>query len=253
MRFTQAHIMKLSDPAAEAARKVHETQIRELQDQARELGTAGGRLLGVQILTGSGTYTPTPGTMTVDVEGVACGGGGGGGQGVNGCGGGGTSGAYFRKRIDSNGRGIRGGAYSAPTTGGAGGAATGGVGSTGSNATIVINGITYTLKGGPGGGGMPAPAGTTFAGPGSIASGSSTGDLGAPFQGGGTEGIFLSGSFGTSGDGGSCPLGAGGRLRSTADPGTGNPGQGYGGGGGGGQNGAGGSGAPAVWIVKEYN
>lgn len=219
--------------------------------QTQVTATGGGRLLAVQTITGSGTYVPTPGTMAVDLEGVACGGGGGGGQGVNGCGAGGTSGSYFIKRITSD-QPITGGAYSAPTVGGAAGSGAGGNGGAGPDATLVIQGVTYTLKGGPGGGGMPAPPGTTFTSPGGTVGGSSTGDV-PTSQDNGAPGMFLSGSFGIAGEGGASPLGAGGTPSSTASPGAGGNGQGFGGGGGGGSNGAGGVGAGAGWIIKEYS
>ena len=56
---------------------------------------APGRLIGVQVLTGSGTYTPTTGTSFVIIEALAAGGGGGAASTDNTIGGGGCAGGYI--------------------------------------------------------------------------------------------------------------------------------------------------------------
>ena len=115
---------------------------------AMQLGQATGRLLNVQVITSSGTYTPTTGTNSVVVEAV---GGGGGSGGVpatsstqSGISGQGAPGAYAKARYTSGFSGVSvtiGAGGTAGTTSTAGG--TGGTTSFGALLTC------------PGGGGSP--------------------------------------------------------------------------------------------------
>jgi len=133
---------------------------------AMQLGQATGRLLNVQVLTSSGTYTPTSGTTSVVVEAV---GGGGGSGGVpatsstqSGISGPGAPGSYAKARYTSSFSGVTvtiGSGGTAGTTSTAGGA--GGTTSFGALLTC------------PGGGGSPfgsASATTGNASSGSAAS-----------------------------------------------------------------------------------
>ncbi len=120
---------------------------RVLGGAASGASVASGGLLGVQILSGAGTYTPTPGTAAIIVEGW---GGGGGGSGVANAnvnevnlGGGGGGGGYGFKRLTS---GFAGLAYSVGA-GGTGGAAGNNAGQPGGATTFG----SYSAPGGLGG------------------------------------------------------------------------------------------------------
>ena len=119
---------------------------------------AGMTRLGRQTFTGSGTYTPTTGTRAVLLRMVAGGGGGGGAAGGTGssAGGGGASGVFGEKWISSA-TALTGGTVTIGAAG-TGGANTGADGGTGGDTTVVINGITYIVKGGGGGSGDTAAA-----------------------------------------------------------------------------------------------
>lgn len=218
--------------------------------------------IGHQLFTGSGTYTPTSGTKAVRLRMVGGGGGGGGVTGAIGnigAGGGGASGQYVEAWLDPS-AAITGGAVTIGSAG-AGGGTTPSAGGTGGDTTVVIQGTTFTAKGGQGGAAMNAGSalGTvlggdhvtgTFASGGTFAGVASDTDAGEP----GGVGVRLSGAEGYSGSGGGNPLGAGGQGRITQ--GTGNTGRGYGAGGGGARSSTaaqtGGLGRQGVIIIEEY-
>jgi hypothetical protein len=217
-----------------------------------------GALLGRQIITASGTYTPTAGTKRVRLRGTGAGGGGGGaaGGGNSASAGGGASGAAIDQWIDGGNTAITGGAVVVGAAG-AGGAAGANTGGTGGDSTIAINGVTYTAKGGTGGIGGSNTAGQALAHGGVVQSGSTAGPIAG--QDGG-PGMNLLGSSGVcqSGAGGSGPFGVGGDPVGAGSGGDGTVGQGYGSGGSGAQTQtatslAGSAGAPGVWIVEEYD
>lgn len=204
-----------------------------------------GTLLGRQVFTASGTYTPTAGTRMVRVRMVAGGGGGGGVQvtaGAYAAAGGGASGVYWEKLIDP-GALVTGGAVAIGAAGAAG-SNTGGTGGTGGDTTVVIQGTTYTAKGGLGGVGN---SGTNInviigAAGGAVGAGSSAGDIAFGQDGERStlrQEVLTTGLVaGWSGEGGSGPFGAGGRKVASGFAGV--PGlAGVG-------NGAGGSGAAGV-------
>lgn len=218
-----------------------------------------GRLLNVQVISATGTYTPTTGTNKVIVELQAAGGGGGGSAatstGQSSCGGGGSAGAYAKVLFTSGFSGVT------VTIGAAGGA--GAIGTVGGTATASSFGGLISCPGGIGGAagvavsavtlfGNGAPAavatisgGTTLANPG--------GNSGAAF------GIVTQpGTASTSGYGANSPMGAGGQARGSLNAGIAGTGFGSGGGGGNtptasgaGQTGA--AGQPGVCVIYEYS
>lgn len=219
-----------------------------------------GRLLNIQLLVGAGgDYDPTPGTMKVLLRGTGAGAGGGaaqnGGAGNAAFGGGGSSGTYLEKWIDP-GAPITGGAWTGANGGGAGGVwgVNGGTGGTGADATIVIQGVIYTFKGGVGGLAMAVgvAAATTIH---AWLTPNASGPADFIVAGHGGCGARYANGVGIAGAGGSNPLGGGGGV--TAFPGAGGNAIGYGGGG----SGAvawntgdkdGGAGSGALIIVEEY-
>jgi len=222
-------------------------------------GSLNGRIkIGQQRLTSSsGTYTPATGAKAVLVRMV--GGGGGGGSkfvsSVTCFGGGGASGAYFEQWFDAA-SDVTGGTYHVGAAGTAGSNSTGG---DGGDTDIVINGTTYTAKGGKGGTGNrhdTSPA----AGGAKAASGTSAGDF--SFQEEGQFGAYISStvSFVVGGAGGSSPFGAGGGQVLVAGGGTatGKAATGFGGGGGGMADNTGsstvnaGAGTAGLIIVEEF-
>lgn len=213
-----------------------------------------GRLLGMRVITSSGTYTPTSGTTSIVVEGVGGGGAGGGvpaaGGGNSAAGGGGGAGAYGRKRITS-------GFSGASVTIGAGG--TGGAGANGGSGGSTSFASVLTLPGGVGGNSGTAAAAANISASGGGSSAPTGADTG--FQGeSGAPGATYSASVGLSGRGGVSPLGSAGAGvgANGATASTGVVASGYGAGGGGalgvsnGVSAAGGAGAPGVMIIWEY-
>lgn len=223
-----------------------------------------GRLIGVQIITatGSGTYTPTSGTASIVIELV---GGGGGGSGVGSPGAtflvhgqGGGAGAYLRKRLTSNFSGASyvvgakgNGGTNAPTGGGAG-----------SNTTFTTTGgspVTYTAAGGNGGGRNTITPPGQLAG---VAGGAGTnGDINVSGEGSWTA-YATSTAFSVGSKGGSSHLGVGGLAGIITANGTstaGNAASGYGAGGSGAQASttggaqAGGNGSDGIIIIWEYS
>ena len=233
-------------------------------------GTAEGALVGPgvfaarQVLTASsGTYTPTTGTRRVIFYMCAAGGGGGGAKGVTGTAawgagaGGGASGECIEKRIDP-GALITGGAY-ANGTGGTGGTTTPGNGGTGGDDTIVIQGTTYTAKGGPGGIAATASstAGSVIKAGGEVNTAGSAGDaIGGQS---GLPGIGIGGGAAagsqTGGNGGSSWFGNGGVGNTSGSASKAGGGNGAGGAGASSASTsgvAGGAGSAGLIIVDEY-
>jgi hypothetical protein len=220
-------------------------------------GYPTGTLIGVQVFSSSGTYTPDAGTNSVIVEAVGAGGGGGGAATNGGNGGGGGSGAYAKVRFTSGFSGIT------VTIGAAGAGASAGANNGGTGGTTSFGALISC----PGGGGGGGSANVNVA---DVTGGGAAG--GTPTVSGGTT---ISTNSGTVGDQGwatangelggrgasSIPLGAGGNptLVSGASSSTGGAGTGSGSGGGGGSSGssgaaaAGGAGASGRVIVYEYN
>lgn len=241
---------------------------------------AGGPIvkLGQQVLTASsGTYTPTAGTLAVRVRMVGGGGGGGGSYysiagSHNAAAGGGASGAYFEKWIfPGGGTAITGGSFTCGAAGTAGdGTLSGSLadGGAGGDSTIVIQGTTYTAKGG--GGGPADNDNSSLTIPyvkrgGTIPSGTSSGDVVQGDHGGygfvmgnNTSGYATASDPARGGTGGSGTWGIGGS--GAALEGNGSDGVGYGAGGGGSTttaNGSadshnGGAGTAGKIIVEEY-
>ncbi|MGX9966059.1 glycine-rich domain-containing protein [Roseomonas sp. F4] len=165
-----------------------------------------GRLIGVQVFSASGTYTPSAGTASVVVEAVG-GGGGGGGAVISGSGNcaaalPGNAGAYGKGRYTSSFSGVT-------VTIGAGG--TGGTGASGGNGGTTSFGALLSCPGGPGGGPGAAEAGSASGGNGNtsgLPSGANVvgavGGLGGPTFG------FSTGQVAFAGAGGSSHFGSGG-------------------------------------------
>lgn len=216
-----------------------------------------GRLIGIQVFTASGTYTPTAGTSSVIVEAVGGGGGGGGAAASGASGAGGGSGAYARVRATSAFSGVT------VTIGAAGAAGTAGANAGGVGGTTSFGSIV-SCPGGSGGGG-----GTTTSTVGFTISGGNGG--GTPTISGATPLISsqgASGGYGLTGSnleilgvGAASVIGqtsnqqfAAGATSLTGVTGVG-PGSGGSGGGTGGTGvaAAGGAGKAGLVIVYEYN
>lgn len=212
-----------------------------------------GRLIGTQVFTANGTYTPTPGTTSVIVE--AVGGGGSGGaaaattSGQAAAGGGGGSGAYGRSRFTTGFSGV------AVTIGSAGAAPAAGA-NNGSPGGTTSFGALLSCPGGTAGIGASATAGVGVTGAGG---GNGSNPSGANIIGfggkGGANGISIGSGQGLAGEGGGNPLGTGGHY----PIGTGaRPGTGYGSGSSGANNNlssaasAGVAAQPGIVIVYEY-
>lgn len=213
-----------------------------------------GRLINVQIITASGTYTPTPGTKSIIVEGVGAGGGGGGcaappvGQASSG--GPGCSGEYGKSRFTS------GFSDGVPVTIGAPGQ--GGAGSNhGTQGGDTVFGSLMHLAGGAYGfteGPQNAPNGTTSGG--NFTPPGPRGNLVALDMDIPMGSVLVSDALGHVSQGGSTPLGRGGAGHQ--DEMAGMDARGYGAGGSGalaysgGATYNGGNGAPGLIIVYEY-
>jgi hypothetical protein len=221
----------------------------------RKVTPATGRFRSVTVHTSGTTHTTAADTNTIKVYVVAGGGQGGGGLGGSStasAGGGGAAGGYAEKTFAVS-----------PNTAytyaiGAGGSTSTGqtTGQTGGNSTFAVGATTVTAFGGLGGSGGGAQASTVLTVLGGAAPAISTnGDVngsGDP----GSPGIRLSGTIAVSGNGGSCPFGAGG-VGVITDV-AGNVSIGFGGGGGGATsltaaNRNGGAGTGGIIIVEEYS
>lgn len=210
-----------------------------------------GRLLSLQILTGTGVYTPTPGTQQIYV--TAVGGGGGGGQATgsvlsNAAAGGGAGGSFCSKFIKPV-------AASYNYTAGVGGAASSGAGGVAGGTTTFD--VILTAPGGTGGADKITAdatplAGTTVAPGGGVATGGDVNSDGRPATAN-LSGLKTVISAANPATGGSSPYGAGGRGAT-----VGAAGSGFGAGGGGAVATTatvrtGGAGAPGVVFVWEYS
>jgi hypothetical protein len=177
-----------------------------------------GTLLGVQVFTVSGTYTPTPGTTKVYVECVGGGGAGGGVPGVasgNQLGGGGGGGAYGASLLTS---GFSGASYVV----GAAGAGSSGAG--GNGGTTSFGTGPLVSAGGGGGGAAGVTTGDVAAGAGGAAG---VGQLTRAGQTG-KNGTAAS-NINASSAGGAAALGWGGMTHSPYGNNAGQPGEGFGG------------------------
>lgn len=230
-------------------------RIRELEDRSREATSAGGRLLGRRLLTGSGVYTPTPGTTRIHVRMVGGGGGGGGTlTGPYSAGGGGSAGVMLEFVRGDDTSLILGGAYSCGEGGYGGFIAFGHLvdGGPGFDTNLRIGPELIVAKGGLGGESVGSSS-STFAIGGGKTSGSSTTDIMITSQGTGFPGVNINGYF-FSGMGGYCPLGTPGPVVEGSDDGV--TGTGYGVGGSGASSASdelvGGAGAPGCIIIDEF-
>lgn len=221
---------------------------------------SNGQLLNRHVLTAaSGTYVPTAGTCAIIVRMVGAGAGGGGAvvaAGDFGPAGGGASGVYLENTIITPNTLIAGGAFTCGAAGAAGSTA-GGTGGTGGDTTIVLNGVTFTAKGGLGGTGVTA-ATTSIVIPGGLPqTGSSAADVVSGGEPGG-YGLGISTTTTPTGGGGNTPWGGGGpAIQTFGASAAGKPGLGFGSGGSGafvlGATGVvGGAGAPGAIVIEEY-
>ncbi|WP_339521533.1 hypothetical protein [Pseudomonas sp. EL_65y_Pfl2_R96] len=214
---------------------------------AMQLGQAVGRLLNIQTITVSGTYTKTSGTNKIRVRGCGPGGAGGGTAATSASqaasGGGGSAGAIGEGIYDASGFTTQTVVLGSPGTGV--------VGAAGGNGGTSTFGSLLTLPGGIGGGVGPAQSSFSNAGglggaPGSAPTGANI--FGTPGDGGGTGAAFQVSSA-VGGMGGKSPFGAsrdfggvsgygvgGSGQRATATSGANN----------------GNNGAPSIFIVEEY-
>lgn len=227
-------------------------------DAIAAASAANGRILiARQVLTAGVLYTPTVGAKRVLLR--AVGGGGGGGGVANSAGGqaavgaGGAGGDFVEKYIDPAAAII--GGLVAIGAAGAAGANTGAAGGNGGDTTILINGTTYTAKGGAGGS-FAATAVAGLAAGGGFTAGSSVGDI-TTGQQPGEDGMIITGAVAKGGSGGSTPFGSGGLGPKVQ--GAGVAANGFGGGGSGGcsinAGGAvlGGVGTAGMIVVYEYS
>lgn len=215
-----------------------------------------GRLLGVQKLTGSGTYTPTPGTKKIIVELVGGGGAGGGAfagsNTTSSAGAGGSSGAYGKAVLNSVPSSVN------VVIGIGGGGTSGGKG--GNGGTTIFGSLS--ASGGIGGKASSYAGSATYT---DVTSGTSdfSGDFIEAMTGGYSSiGLMLSASFCFGGGGGNSKIGTGGavsglNISGSSSPGTAPSASNYGAGGSGGVSTSatsvsGGNGSNGVVIVWEY-
>lgn len=214
---------------------------------AMQLGQAVGRLLNIQVITASGTYTKTSGTNKIKVRGCGGGGAGGGtqatGAGQAAAGGGGSAGGIGEGFYDATGF-----VTQSVVVGTAG---VGAIGSVGGNGTSSTFGNLLTLPGGNGGAVGAAQASLPNDGGGSaVLSGMPVGaNIWGSAGGGGNTGIVLSVASAQGGIGGASPFGASRQGNNAIGFGAGGAGQ-RATASNGANNGA--NGAPGVFIVEEY-
>jgi hypothetical protein len=221
-----------------------------------------GRLIGVQVFTANGTYTPTAGTTSIIVEAVGGGAGGGGcpatGSGQASAATSGTSGQYAKARFTA---GFSGVTVTIGAAGAAGPAASGASGGGGGGGNTSFGSLLTVLGGIAGSGGIASTYAAPQFGPPAVVStpATITGGmlLNQTFRKSGS-GIIVLGSATqqvAGGSGGDSPFGQGGPGGSGA---AGVAATGYGAGGGGcsqyaGQAGStGGAGSPGIMIIYEY-
>lgn len=211
---------------------------------------AAGTYLGRQVITRTGTYTPTKGARSVLVR-LVGGGGGGGGDVTTGftytAGSGGNSGTCLEAYVSTS--GLVPGPVSIGSGGPGGDASRGGVGNSGNDTSIVINGSRYLARGGAGGSAASSPGAEPSVNP------DGSGPSGLPTYAPGGPGVSNGSNTASPGTGGSSPFGTGGLGGSQG----GAPGQGYGSGGGGTctfgsatEVHTGGPGAPGVVVLDEF-
>lgn len=247
-------------PAAPtAAANTNTTQIATTAFVQAALPSATGKFVKTTIVNaGTTTYTPGATTNTIHFR-LQGPGAGGGGVGSNAAGngdtaGGGGAGGYCEKTVAVT---PNTGYTTSLPSGSAGGANTGANGATPSgDATISINGTTYTaLKGLPG---TFIATGVTagFALGGAATAVSTNCDINSAGAPGEWGYILAAGAAGIGGAGGSSPFGAGGSVRKST--GAGSNGAGFGPGGSGALSGAsgagqtGGNGGDSILVVDEY-
>lgn len=219
--------------------------------------TALGALIGLQIFSASGTYTPTPGISYAIVE-CQGGGGGGGGSSIPAAGqwsvaGGGSSGAYGVGKYTA----AQIGASQTVTvgTGGNGGAAGTNGGANGLGSSF---GALLSAPGGIGGAGASGQVSPWANSGGYAMTTSSGGNIKNSWGIAGEPGVIIGPSYAISGAGGGSPMcgGAGGGLRVVQQAGSNGNAPGAGGGGAYSYNNtaafAGGNGATGRIIVWEY-
>lgn len=218
--------------------------------------TNAGGLIGVQVFTATGGYTPTAGTLSVVVECVGGGGAGGGcalTAGNNSAGGGGGAGAIaLSNRITSGFSGVTVTIGAGGTPGAAGQVNGGAGGATSFGALLIAGGGNGGVGDSAGGVARAAASGNGGAASGSASVAGFTGEIG---------GIGFATSTGASfgGFGGSTLYGAGGKqaiISGASQAGIAGTGKGSGGSGATGAGGAaqaGGAGTIGICIVYEYN
>jgi hypothetical protein len=274
---TVASLADTGDPATDRVMIQAEQNLQDLQEKARAAAATaaaqataiaaiptGGRLLGVVLLTGSGSGTLPAGTAAIRFRGTGQGGGGGGattGAGIA-AGAGGSTGEIVEGMTGTpGGTPLTVTAYSwiGGTGAGAGGTSAGGNGATGTASTFTANGVAYTASGGGGGQGIVGVAGNANTNPTTTATGTPAVGVSGVLRrasGLGLDGEMHDGTMWISGSGGCHEMGTGGVTVGGLT--AGNPGTGMGGGGGGAAAGggggrAGGDGAPGGWIVEFYS
>ncbi|AIO75453.1 hypothetical protein [Burkholderia multivorans] len=230
--------------------------VNQVNANAMAAGTISpGSLVGIQVLTASGTYTPTAGATKAIVEAVGGGGAGGGASSTNSgqwaFGAGGSSGAYGKIFIAS-------GLVTQNVTIGVGGTGTvNGTGGNGGQTSFGSGaGALLVCPGGPGGapGAAVSAAATSVFAPqtSGAAAPSGTGRFLFSTSGGNGAAAFSLPSYAIGGDGGSNPIGQGGSAFNVSAA------TGYGAGGAGANNGisqsakAGLNGSAGVVIVYEF-
>ncbi|HFN0602078.1 TPA: phage tail protein [Klebsiella pneumoniae] len=216
--------------------------------------TTTGRLIGVRVITSSGTYTPTAGTNAIAVMAVGGGGAGGGTAATtastSAAAGGGGAGAQVSSLLTTGFSGVT-------VTIGAGGTAV--VGGAGNNGGNTLFGSLITANGGLGGKLCAAQTPPLYSSPGKGGTGTGgtiynkNGDTGA-------AGMIFNAVTAVSGKGASSVYGCGGSPQGISSQAFvyGDAATGYGSGGsggvsgGGGASSSGGAGSPGVIIVMEY-
>lgn len=227
--------------------------------QFQPISAPSGALIGVQVFSASGTYTPTAGTRSIIAEGVGGGGGGGGcqnnGVGAASGGQGGAGGSYGKGRYTSAFSGL------AVTIGAAGTAGTGGASPTsGGNGGTTSLGAILSIPGGTGG--KSGASTSSFPAVGQSATAAGAAPTGANITGrsggfGTSSLLFQSGNGASvSGSGGASEFGEGGLFTTVQAAGNVGSGNGAGGGGGlaatAGTGQAGGAGTAGILIIYEY-
>lgn len=220
-----------------------------------QLGSASaGALIGVQVFTGNGTYTPTPGMRSVifEVQGAGAGGAGAGGTGIGSnvsTGAPGGAGTYARGKFTA----AQVGASQAVTVGTAGGGGSNSNGGAGGQSSV---GALIIAPGGAGGTVSNNIAPPTVGGNGSVSSAPTGANLYGVRGAAGTACIAMSNAAAIGGNGGASPFGPGGNGPGINTNGTSAVNFGAGGGGivlnSSGGTGSGGNGFGGIVLAWEY-